>query len=217
MPKYSETVLSRCHILQHKFHTDFQRVILSPRGGKMTIVCLSQAQPGTVQRLPFVNMAASFVFHKKREVSWVSQRLLDSQGPLSMKFHERYNFFRPSRNTQGASISHYEIKVKVTVKWSRYRPGVAQRLGRGIVLLFHDRGTRRGLVVSSTPRLHFTPGKDPVPISWGKFSQKCNYKCMANRIRRRCQNNQSRKPPLNIGAHKTTHLQSKFPPKPTPT
>ena len=50
------------------------------------------------------------------------------------------------------------------VKWSRYRPGVAQRVGRGIALLFHDRGTRRGWVVSSTPRPHFTPVKDPVPI-----------------------------------------------------
>ena len=50
------------------------------------------------------------------------------------------------------------------VKFSRYRPGVAQRVGRGIALLFHDRGTRKGLVVSSTPRPHFTPGKDPVPI-----------------------------------------------------
>ena len=46
----------------------------------------------------------------------------------------------------------------------RYRPGAAQRVGKGIALLFHDRGTRRGLVVSSTPRPHFTPGKDPVPI-----------------------------------------------------
>ena len=54
--------------------------------------------------------------------------------------------------------------LKVKVKWSRYRPGVAQRVGRGIALLLHDRGTRRGWVVSSTPRPHFTPGKDPVPI-----------------------------------------------------
>ena len=53
---------------------------------------------------------------------------------------------------------------KVKVKWSRYRPGVAQRVGRGIALLFHDRGTRRGLVVSGTSRPHFTPAKDPVPI-----------------------------------------------------
>ena len=48
------------------------------------------------------------------------------------------------------------------VKWSRYRSGMAQRVG--IALLFHDRGTRRGWVVSSTPRPHFIPGKDPVPI-----------------------------------------------------
>ena len=56
------------------------------------------------------------------------------------------------------------IKVKVKVKWSRYRPGVAQRVGRGIALLFHDRSSGRGWVVSSTPRPHFTPGIDPVPI-----------------------------------------------------
>ena len=38
---------------------------------------------------------------------------------------------------------------------------MAQRVGRIIALLFHDRGTRRGWVVSSTLRLHFTPGKKP--------------------------------------------------------
>jgi len=50
------------------------------------------------------------------------------------------------------------------LKWSRYRTGVAQTVGRGIALLFHDRGTRRGWVVSPTPRPHFTPGKDQLPI-----------------------------------------------------
>ena len=50
------------------------------------------------------------------------------------------------------------------VKWSPYRTDVAQRVGRGIVLLFHDRGTGRGWVVSSTPRLHFTPGKTWYPF-----------------------------------------------------
>ena len=59
-------------------------------------------------------------------------------------------------------ISVNNVEVKVKVKWSRYRPGVAQRVGRGIALLFHGRGTRRGWVVSSTPRPHFTPGKDSV-------------------------------------------------------
>jgi len=50
------------------------------------------------------------------------------------------------------------------IKWSRHRPGVAQRVGRGIALLFHDHSTRSGWVVSSTPRPHFTPGIDPVHI-----------------------------------------------------
>ena len=45
--------------------------------------------------------------------------------------------------------------------WSRYRPGVAQRVGRGIALLFHDRGIKRGWVVSSTPRPHFIPRERP--------------------------------------------------------
>jgi len=54
--------------------------------------------------------------------------------------------------------------ILVKVKWSRYRPGVAQRVGRGIALLFHNRGTRMGWVVSSTPWLHFTPRKEPVRI-----------------------------------------------------
>ena len=58
----------------------------------------------------------------------------------------------------------FDLTNKKKVKWSHYRPGVAQRVGRGIVLLFHDRGTRRGWVVSSTPRPHFTPRKEPVPI-----------------------------------------------------
>jgi hypothetical protein len=41
---------------------------------------------------------------------------------------------------------------------------VAQRVGRGIALLFHDRGTRRGGVVSSMPWPHLTPRKYPVLI-----------------------------------------------------
>jgi len=53
---------------------------------------------------------------------------------------------------------------KKKVKWSRYRPGVVQRVGRRIALLFHDRGARRGWVVSSTPRPLFTSGKVSVPI-----------------------------------------------------
>jgi len=67
-----------------------------------------------------------------------------------------------------AHLPHSSSKVHINVilrkvKWSRHRPGVAQRVGRGIAVLFHDRGARRGWVVSSTPRLHFTPRTNPVP------------------------------------------------------
>ena len=60
-------------------------------------------------------------------------------------------------------VVYIHIHIK-KVKCSRYRPGVDQRVGRCIALLFHDRGTRRGWVVNSIRRPHFTPGKDPVPI-----------------------------------------------------
>jgi len=40
----------------------------------------------------------------------------------------------------------------------------ARRGSRDIALLFLDHGTRRGWVVSSTPRPLFNPGKDPVTI-----------------------------------------------------
>jgi len=61
-------------------------------------------------------------------------------------------------------FSFNSVYSKKKVKWSRYRRGVAQRVGRGIALLFHDRSTRRGWVVNNAPRPHFTPVKDPVPI-----------------------------------------------------
>ena len=63
-----------------------------------------------------------------------------------------------SYGTIPSPVNRY-IKPYVKVKFSRYRAGVAQRVGTGIALLFHDHSTRRGWVVSSMPRPHFTPGK----------------------------------------------------------
>jgi len=40
----------------------------------------------------------------------------------------------------------------------------ALRVSSGIALLFHDRGTRRGRVVSSTPRPPLPPGKTRYPL-----------------------------------------------------
>ena len=41
---------------------------------------------------------------------------------------------------------------------------MAQRVGRGIALLFLDRGTRKVWLVSCTPRTHLNPGKVTLPI-----------------------------------------------------
>ena len=68
-----------------------------------------------------------------------------------------------STSSSSSSSSSSSISSK-RVKWSLHGSGVAQRVGRGIALLFHVRDTRRGWGVSSTPRPHFIPGKDPVPI-----------------------------------------------------
>jgi hypothetical protein len=46
------------------------------------------------------------------------------------------------------------------VKQSRYRPGVAQKVGGGIALLFHDHGTRRGSGQQHAPAVLY-PRKRP--------------------------------------------------------
>ena len=66
-------------------------------------------------------------------------------------------WYRDTETSEWSKVT--ELKVKV--KWSRYRPGVAQRVGRCIAIVFHDRGTGRWWVVSSTPRPHFTCGERP--------------------------------------------------------
>jgi hypothetical protein len=89
--------------------------------------------------------------------------------------HIHLTNLREKLKSTSRKICHFTHSIFITtlmvskgkVKWSRYRPGMAQRVGRGIALLFHDRGTRRGWVVSSMAQPHFTPGKDPVPILQG--------------------------------------------------
>jgi len=105
---------------------------------------------------------------KKSHEKWLESRRGLCAGPLrSTKNHENGCTPWLRKEIQKANclclvreIIHCYVKVKL----SRYGPGVAQRVGRGIALLFYDRGTRRGWVVSSTPRPQFTPGKDPAPI-----------------------------------------------------
>ena len=75
------------------------------------------------------------------------------------------------------------IKVKLPVTG----PVVAQRVGRGKALLFHDCSTGRGWVVSSTPWPYFTSGEDQVPIEqeagWAPGPTRTGVKSRPTRIR----------------------------------
>ena len=62
------------------------------------------------------------------------------------------------RKPETASTSQSDLKT------SNEFLNVKVKKGKVIALLLHGRGTRRGWVVSSTSRPHFTPRKDPVPI-----------------------------------------------------
>jgi len=65
------------------------------------------------------------------------------------------NRLKPSAEQGFCSMYWYEKE-----KWSRYSLGVAQKVGRGVGLLFHDRGTRREWVGSAAlPGLTLPPGK----------------------------------------------------------
>ena len=91
--------------------------------------------------------------HTSREISSTAHKLLDSQKiPSLMEFLFIYNLFI------------YILSWSCKVKWSLYRPGVAQRVGRGISLLFHDRGTRRGEWSTARPGRTLPPGKTRYPF-----------------------------------------------------
>ena len=52
------------------------------------------------------------------------------------------NFVNISFASEAVYFCIYRKHLKV--KFSRYKSGVAQRVGRDIAILFHDRGTRKG-------------------------------------------------------------------------
>ena len=76
----------------------------------------------------------------KKEYSYTSTTLLGLhgllEGELCFLMSTLYIFLR--------HIIHMSSLCDKKAKWSRYRPGVAQRVGRGIALLFHDLSTRWG-------------------------------------------------------------------------
>ena len=98
------------------------------------------------------------IFRTRPDRPWVPPSLLYNGYPVVHRSEAAFVWRWPSAKVKD------RVELYIKVKWSRYRPSVAQRVGRGIALLFLHRGTRRRWVVSSTPRPYFTTGKDPVPI-----------------------------------------------------
>jgi len=109
-------------------------------------------------------------------VHWRSSAVVASHSDIIIDFYSfelRGSYLRKIK-TCDRNVWHFlgtfrgmNFCTYIKVKWSRYRPGVAQSVGRSIALRFHDRGTRRGWVVSSTtgrtlprerPGTHFTVG-----------------------------------------------------------
>ena len=80
--------------------------------------------------------------------------------------------FKNERRCFSASACAFMARTGTTVplliirkvKWSWYRPGVAQRVGGGIALLFNDRGNRRGEWSAARPGRTLPPGKTRYPF-----------------------------------------------------
>jgi hypothetical protein len=81
------------------------------------------------------NTGSSAVWNLKAEL-WVS--LL-----VEEKYQEEKACYRRRRKQKNNLIIN-----KIKVKWSRNRPSVAQGVGKGIAVLFHDRNTRRWWVIN---------------------------------------------------------------------
>jgi len=106
-------------------------------------------------------------------ISWTRKQYVVSCTEFIVPFYFHvlggrwWNLLGMSRNKYASHpIYSYKVKVKCTlVQALRLCIGsTAHRGSRGIALLFHVHGTRRGWGVSVTPRPLFSPWKDPVPI-----------------------------------------------------
>jgi hypothetical protein len=120
----------------------------------------SRGEPIPCVRLPALSI--------KYFVLWLYNILLSSLSKLPHHDADAYNFevaptFLWGRGgwNLGTPSLKYHKKIKCTlVQALRLCTGrTAHRRSRGIALLFHDHGTRRGSGVSVKPRPLFTPGK----------------------------------------------------------
>jgi len=85
------------------------------------------------------------------------------EAPLWTEFRKTETLFVMPFSFQ-TKIKEYCGDLFGMVKWSRYRPGVAQRLVRGIDLLLHDRGTERCGCSAPHPSRTLPSGKNRYPF-----------------------------------------------------
>jgi hypothetical protein len=92
-------------------------------------------------------------------------RDLDSQRTLPY-MHVTFTVLVRTETSRNAFPIYCKVKVKCTlVQAPRLcTDRTAHRGSRGIALLFHNHGIRRGRGVSFMPRPFFFSGKDPLPI-----------------------------------------------------
>ena len=103
-----------------------------------------------------VNSVTNFWILKNAGISWLADELSAFlEWPRSTEALAPYK----KDKVKKGKVKKRESDPVTGPVWPRGGGG-----GRGKALRFHARGTRRGWVVSSMPRPHFTPGKDPVPI-----------------------------------------------------
>jgi len=72
-------------------------------------------------------------------------------------------------NISSTHIKNMHIKCTLVQVLRLCTGRTAQRGSRGIALLFHDHGTRKGWRVSVTPRPLFTPGKTWYPLYYRRL------------------------------------------------
>jgi len=80
---------------------------------------------------------------------------------VSLEFFIHIKAFR---SHYGPGVDSASNRNEYKVRFSRYRTGVAQRVGRCIALLFHDHDTRRGEWSAACPGSTLPPGKTRYPF-----------------------------------------------------
>jgi hypothetical protein len=102
----------------------------------------------------------------------------DSKGSTSENYSQKHLSLLPTKVAaaptqipffnrqplQKEQLTSKKVKCTLVQTLRLCRGRTAHRGSRGIALLSHDQGTRRGRGVSVTPRPFFTSGKDPVLI-----------------------------------------------------